>query len=87
MEKEYKINYFTDNAAQCAGEEPHSDISFDDFACGETPEEAVENWIDYIIENAQMSYEKGSNWLTLFNDDDEVVERYYKITAELPEKF
>lgn len=89
MEKEYKINYFTDNAAQCAGEEPHSDISFDDFAYGETPEEAVENWIDHMIENCDAPYttENGDNWLKIYNDDGKIIEYHYRITAKIPEKF
>lgn len=62
----------------------HTDITDNyvgDYIEADTAEEAIEIAMDYIAERIHANTVMTGNSVLVYNDDDEIVEEYYKFTA------
>lgn len=89
--KRFQVENRVGNEAQCAGEEPWENISYDfvgDYIEAETPEDAIIIAINYLTDVMQENIEKGEyiEWtrddISIYNENDVKIKYYFDFTAK-----
>ena len=89
--KRFQVENRVGNEAQCAGEKPWENISYDfvgDYIEAETPEDAIIIAINYLTDVMQENIEKGEyiEWtrddISIYNENDVKIKYYFDFTAK-----
>lgn len=81
-EKEYRVKFYIDDAEQVEGKKAHSDIWECEDTVAETPEEAIQDIIDFLHCNEGGEIDSENKTVTVYEIDGSLYQQYYNFTAE-----
>lgn len=81
-QKEYRVKFYIDDAEQVEGKKVHSDIWECEYTVAETPEEAIQDIIDFLHCNEGGEIDSADKTVTVYEIDGSLYQQYYNFTAE-----